>query len=344
MINIVFSADEKYFPGLYCAIGSVIQSSRANFNFYVLDGGISNSSKEKLYSLLKNNSDDHRLSFIQIDVSKFAHFDLRRGMSPSAYSRLLMPELINDSRVIYIDSDVLVFKDLAELWNDESLHGAILCAVADTETLTLGEDSRLVCDKLGVNSENKYFNSGFLLMDLDLLRADNFSKKCLDFTEQYTHQVRYHDQSPINFLYHNRIKELPVKWNTPVYTLNNIPWTIPDVVLHYTSQRPWLVDSSTYSYFFLKYSASIGLPIDAKSKSFILGRFDSIRKNILSPIRVILFFLKYIYYKAISNETLCSSYQRACSYWLNYLLNIPHLFFLNKSNKTLINAYFKARK
>ena len=343
MISVVFSADDKYFPGLYCAMGSVIQSSRANFNFYVLDGGISNSSKDKLYSLIKNSPLNHRLSFIQVDASRFARFDLRRGMSPSAYSRLLMPELINDSRVIYIDSDVLVFRDLAELWNDDLLYSSILCAVADTETLTLGEDSRSVCDKLGINSANKYFNSGFLLMDLDLLRADNFTKKCLTFTEKYTHEVRYHDQSPINFLYYNRIKEIPAMWNTPVYTLNTVPWTVPDVVLHYTSQRPWLVDSSTYSYFFLKYSASIGLPIDVRSKSFILGRFDSIKQNILSPIRVILFFLKYIYYKAISNETLCSSYQRACSYWLRYFFLIPHLFFLQQRNRSLIDAYFRAR-
>jgi lipopolysaccharide biosynthesis glycosyltransferase len=255
MINVVLSADEKYFPGLYCVIGSVIQSSRDNFNFYVLDGGLSNLSKQKVISLLKRKSFQSQIFYIVPDNSSLKTLILRKEMTSIAYARLLIPELILESRVLYLDSDTLVFSDVAELWNDDSLVGEMLCAVADKETLCLADDSKKACDMLGVSPRKKYFNSGILLMDLDQLRSNKFSVKCIEFQLKYGSICRFHDQSPINFIYSDRIREIPLKWNTPVWLIDSKPWTKPSSILHYTNERPWLRDSGkAASYFFRKYA------------------------------------------------------------------------------------------
>lgn len=342
MINIVLSADEKYFPGLYCVIGSVIQSSRDNFNFYVLDGGLSNLSKERIISLLKNKSPQSQIIYIVPDNSSLQNMILRKEMTAIAYARLLIPELILESRVLYLDSDTLVFSDVAELWNDASLKGEMLCAVADTETLCLADDSKAACNLLGLPKDRKYFNSGVLLMDLDQLRANKFSDKCIRFQIKHGDICRFHDQSPINFIYSDRIREISLKWNTPVWLLDSEPWSRPSAILHYTNERPWLRDSGkAASYFFRKYAESLGLSIDTSGKTFRKGRYQNFVKHSTSPIRAFVFLILGIYYLICSNNNLKTSYFRSSAYWAKYFLKLPGYFLLNKKNRALINSYFE---
>ena len=343
VINLVFCSDENYFTALYCAIGSVLDASSNNaFRIYVLDGGLSNRSKKKLESLLKEKSPISELIYIVPNNVQLEQLIRRKGMTAIAYARLLIPELIHESRVLYIDSDTLIFSDVAELWNDASLKGEMLCAVVDTETLCFRDDSKKACEILGLNPQKKYYNSGVLLMNVDKLKEDHFSLKCIDFQIKYGKICRFHDQSPINFVYSDHIKEIPLKWNTPVWTLDCKPWSRPSAILHYTNERPWLWDSGkAASYFFRKYAESLGEYIDTSGKTFRKSRYQNFVKHSVAPIRAFVFLILGIYYRICSNHELKSSYFRSSAYWAKYFLNLPRYLLLNKKNSALINSYFE---
>lgn len=341
-INLVFCSDNKYFPALYCAIGSVLQTSSSSiFKIYVIDGGLDELSKKKIYSLLKSKSPQSQIIYLVPDESKIQKLVRRKEMTAIAYARLLIPEIVPESRVLYLDSDTLTFSDVAELWSDPLLMGEMLCAVADTETLCLADDSKKACEILGVPTGRKYFNSGVLLMNNDLLKADGFSLQCIEFQIKYGHICRFHDQSPINFIYSDRIREISLKWNTPVWLLDSKPWTKPSSIMHYTNERPWLRDSGkSASYFFRKYAESIGLSIETGSKTFQDGRLQLLIKHFAAPMRAVVFSVLGIYYGLSSNHERQSSYLRSSAYWAKYFFNLPYSVILNRKNRSLINSYF----
>lgn len=342
LINIVFCADNNYFSALYCAIGSLLQTSfSSTFKIYVIDGGLSDFSKGKINSLLKSKSPQSEIAYIVPDISQLHGLIIRKEMSAIAYARLLIPEIILESRVLYLDSDTLVFSDVAELWNDQSLMGEMLCAVADTETLCLADDSKKTCDLLGVPQGRKYFNSGVLLMDLDQMRLNNFSIKCSEFQLKYGAICRFHDQSPINFIYSDRIREIPLKWNTPVWLLDSKPWSKPSAILHYTNERPWLSDSGkSASYFFRKYAESLGISIERASKTFQEGRLQLLINHLAAPLRAFVFLILGIFYGLLSNHERQSSYLRSSTYWAKYFFKLPSSIILNRRNRALIKSYF----
>ena len=54
-----------------------------------------------------------------------------------AYCRILLPQLVDVPRLIYLDCDVLVFRDLTELFDFELSPGRVIAAVPDSETSSL---------------------------------------------------------------------------------------------------------------------------------------------------------------------------------------------------------------
>ena len=58
-----------------------------------------------------------------------------------AYCRILLPQLVDVPRLMYLDCDVLVFRDLTELFDFELSPGRVIAAVPDSETSSLADDS-----------------------------------------------------------------------------------------------------------------------------------------------------------------------------------------------------------
>ena len=102
---------------------------------------------------------------------RYAHLRASGHLSPAAFSRLFLPDAIPESfsRVIYLDSDLLVRSDLSQVWRMDML-GTPFLAVRDYSTpLVSSKATGLLYKKLGINRESAYLNSGFLVMDLKVL-------------------------------------------------------------------------------------------------------------------------------------------------------------------------------
>src|SRR5437762_11936795 len=171
-VVLALTSDENYFPGLYCAIASALSAMdpAREVDVKVLDGGLSQASRDTLARLIERIGKHAQLDFVKADPSIFRGATLGPGQSHMTYCRILLPHLLDVPRVIYLDCDVLVFRDLSELFDLELLPGKVLGAVPDSDTLSIVEDSPHIADAANPSAEGAYFNCGVMLLNLERLR------------------------------------------------------------------------------------------------------------------------------------------------------------------------------
>ncbi|PYT85735.1 MAG: hypothetical protein DMG36_27290 [Acidobacteria bacterium] len=298
-VVIALASNERYFPGLYCAVASALRHMAAGtrVDVRVLDGGISKSSRNTLSRLAESFGQSVRLGFVPVDDSVFR-------------SAMLGP--------------VLVFRDLSELFDRPLSSGKILAAVRDSETLSLGDDSRIVADAMKLPAQGAYFNSGVMLMDLDELRKQNFLERSLEFLETWSGRYRFHDQSAINFVLYGRIDALAEYWNRASWQFDEQDENDLGCVLHYTRSAPWLRETpGPAQALFEQFAWRAGLAVNQRTTGLKHTRHQWLWRNALAPLRAASFFVASILYRISGRRKKAADYQTAARYWFNYLRNAP---------------------
>ena len=124
----------------------------------------------------------------------------------TSYYRLITPIFIDLNRIIYLDADTLIFKDLNQMYQTSFENNYVL-GILDIRS----ED----IDDLGIKSE-KYINSGVLLINLEKIRKDKKDYDLINFISN--HSQIYYDQKILNYILYPFIGKLPYKfgiWNFP---------------------------------------------------------------------------------------------------------------------------------
>jgi len=297
---------------------------KSEVDLKVLDGGISQTSRDTLSKLIDRGGESVRLEFVKVAPSVFRNATVGPGLSHMAYCRILLPQLLNFPRLIYLDCDVLVFRDLSELFDCQLSPGKILAAVPDSETLTLGDDSYTLAGAMNLPADGPYFNSGVMLMNLKELRKENFTEKSLEFFKNCRGAYQFWDQSAFNFLLHGRIDELPEHWNRAAWRFDQQEDNSLDCVLHYTGSAPWLGGiPGPAQALFDRFAAEAGSPVNRQMAFFKKSRRQQFFRNALAPFRALGFPLVSFFYKIAGQKEKCAAYQKVARHWLYYLLDAP---------------------
>lgn len=208
-MNILFSSDDNYVPYLGAAMYSLLFHNRQTecVKIYVVDNHISEENRKKLKIVAASfcNAELHFLSFD--NWAPLLQLKMAWPISMSAYARLFAAEMLPQDmdRVLYMDCDMIVNADLSELWHYD-LQGNCLGAVQDQVTSSIKR-------AVGVDPEISYFNSGLLLIDLNLWRQKRCGELCLHFIEQHEGRVIHHDQGVLNGVFVSQWTRLPLKYN-----------------------------------------------------------------------------------------------------------------------------------
>jgi lipopolysaccharide biosynthesis glycosyltransferase len=325
-VVLALASNERYFPGLYCAVASGLRylDPARKMDLKVLDGGLSETSKGTLSELIDRVSGAVRLEFVTADPSVFGAATLGPGQSHMAYCRILLPHLLDVPRLIYLDCDVLVFRDLFELFDLKLSPGKAVAAVPDSETLSLAEDSLMVAKAMNIRSESAYFNSGVMLMNLDELRRQHFFESAVDFLKRWSGKYRFWDQSAINFLLHRQIDDLPEHWNRASWRFDAQQNNDLDCVLHYTTSAPWLGGTSGPAQtLFERFALEAGLPVNRRSAALRKSMRQRFWRNTIAPLRTLAFPIAASLYGIAGRSEKSAAYKKAARYWLNYIFNAP---------------------
>ena len=153
------------------------------------------------------------------------------------FYRLVIPNLFPTeiSRVIYLDTDILVNLDIAEFW-EVDLNGKSIAVVPEYNSgLSIERTQKFsLCQKNLVDPKN-YFNSGSILMDLDRLRFSGgrgeLFERCIDILKQNP-DFKYYDQDALNIIFANDILKLPMKFNCIFNHLGN-DLQVESAIYHY---------------------------------------------------------------------------------------------------------------
>lgn len=231
-LHVVTGLDNNYVSGLMVLIASVVWHNPCA-RFTVLDMGISTDNRDRLARLADRLG--VRVDRIEADEKVFSHIPVQRAhLNRSTYLRLLLPDLLPDSRVVYMDSDMVVTGDLTELMQ-VGLEGMAVAAVpCPTPSTAELEDTG--------TARGEYVNAGLLVMDLDVWRRDRIAQECIDLLG--SRKLLSEDQSAVNIVLRGAMKLLPAKYN--VYAaeatyreLCDLPAEI--TVLHYVvNVKPWM--------------------------------------------------------------------------------------------------------
>ena len=325
-VVLAFASNDSYFQGLYCAVASALcyLDPDREVDVKVLDGGLSQSSLDTLSALVQRFRKRARLEFVTADASIFDNAALGPGQSHMAYCRLLLPQLLDVPRLIYLDCDLLVLRDLSQLYDLQLSGGKTIAAVPDSETSCLAEDSLVVARAIQIPPEGIYFNSGVMLMNLNALRQEKFFQRAADFLNVWNGKYRFHDQSAINFLLHERIQPLTREWNWPAWRFDAQENNELNCVLHYTTSTPWRGGARTPSQvLFERFAEDAALPVNRHSSHFKRSARRNSWRNVFAPLRAIVFPICSLVYGIAGKKEKSAAYRKVARYWLGYIRKMP---------------------
>lgn len=256
-IPVFFASDDNYIPCLAVAIHSLEKnaSKKNNYRLIILHSGMSEKGQQEIKEFEQENIkiEFKDISNIENDLKDDLALRLRDYYSSTIYYRIFIGTLFPEyHKAVYIDSDVILLDDIANLYNTD-LEGNIIGAIPDGVV----HDSKKLQDYVEVNDgvENKkYFNSGVLVIDLDKFRETRVDERFVRILTKYNCDTIAPDQDYLNILCKDKVKYLPLSWDKmPDYCEHLDEKDIH--LIHYNMfRKPWHYRDVEYSDIFWKYA------------------------------------------------------------------------------------------
>lgn len=239
-MKVAFSADRRMLGALHVAMMTVLEHWQGEApEFIVLSEEMDGSDERLLMETLEDVGRPFTLEVRKVEAAQFSEFPKLQG-SLATYFRLLVPELITDTRCLYVDADVICLADLSCL-DAFHLHECPAAMCSEASTGLCGD--RTVKKELKAHASSRYFNAGILLMDCAKWRREGIARKCAKFVLRANPD--YHDQSAMNCIMSGRIGELPAWCNRHTNVRTNWPLFRPphncrDQLVHLVDYpKPW---------------------------------------------------------------------------------------------------------
>ena len=251
IIPIFFAVDDKYVPFLAVTLQSLLNNASQE-NYYVIKILYTNMSEESKEKISKYTRENVNIEYVDLNyyIEKIKEkLYTRDYFSMTTYFRLFISNLYPQyNKAIYLDCDIVLLKDIAELYNID-IGDNLLGAVPD-DIIQKNEVFQEYVEKVvGVANYKTYFNAGMLVMNLDELRKFQFQEKFLYLLENIKFSV-IQDQDYLNRICKGRVKLIDTGWNL-------MPTASDDMkeedikLIHYNYQyKPWHYDDIRFGKYF----------------------------------------------------------------------------------------------
>ena len=255
IIPIFFAVDNGYIPFLAVTLQSLIDNSsdKYHYSIKVLHVNVTSENKNAILKYQRKNVD---IEFVDLTYYLEKVKDklyTRDYFTATTYFRLFISDLYpHYNKAIYLDCDIVVLGDIAELYNTDL--GNNLVAAAPDDIIQCNEEFQEYVEKVvGVSDYRRYFNAGVLVMNLDQLRKFKFQEKFL-YLLSTVKFAAIQDQDYLNRLCKGRVKLVSVGWNR--MPMSTIRINSDDIkLIHYNYvYKPWHYDNIIYQDYFWKYA------------------------------------------------------------------------------------------
>lgn len=251
-MNLLFSIDDKFVDQLATVLFSIrLNTKPCDINIYVIQEKELERTKELEAFCTKLNINYHP---IIVDQNLFKDAPTTDRYPTIIYYRLLAHEMLPKDlhKILYLDADIIAINDIQALYetniNDYLYASAIHSSI--TSTTDIINKMRLQ------NFDSKgYYNSGVMLMNLDLVRQKVKKEDIFNYIR--THTLLLPDQDVLNALYSHHIKQIPdqlynfdVRKDRIYEAISSgewdLDWVIKNtVILHFCGRdKPWYSENN----------------------------------------------------------------------------------------------------
>lgn len=223
-VPIVFAANNDFVPVFATCLQSVIEQSneKSNYDIVLIQSDVTPENKTILQSMLSGYKNFSLRFYDAAELIGDYKLEAKEHISVETYYRFLIQEAMPKyDKVLYIDCDLIVKKDLAELF-EVDVDGYMLAATRDPDFIGQVNGANPVTAEyakqtLGLKDPYSYFQAGVILFNEKEMRKAHPLQEWLEFaTEEY----RYSDQDVLNVHCQGKVKYLDMAWNM-IYDCNH---------------------------------------------------------------------------------------------------------------------------
>ena len=251
-INVAFTTDANYVQHVGVTMMSILCNVKNDrpVRFTVIGDNLSEEDIFKLKQIVEKNNAS--VTFPGVQFEKFSGLKGHSYLSRSTYARFVLPDIINEDRVLYLDCDLLVRHDISPLWAidvSDYYCGAVIAPFMNNKVGGIDHHKRL-----GVPPDTVFFNGGVLLLNLERCRKDNVMEKAFNFIQENPDKLHYRSQDGLNAVMSRNWLPLHPRWNVgsnmfricyssklrKKYSSEIIEAVKDPAIVHYTGNiKPW---------------------------------------------------------------------------------------------------------
>ncbi len=205
-LDIACSCDDRFAQHAGVAIASALAASATphRMRFWIITSGLAESNVDRLRQI----TDRHgaTLEILPVDLKRLHGAPVGGHITLATYFRIFLPELLPESvtKLVYLDADVVVRRDLGELLAQD-LGDNLVGAVVNPRFQRWSS--------LGLDPSMGYFNAGILLIPLDVWRRESIQEKLCEIIATRAPILKQHDQDALNIAVAGRWQRLDLRWN-----------------------------------------------------------------------------------------------------------------------------------
>ena len=208
-IHISMAIDNKFIYPSLVSMTSACENNNKTINIIIYHLFLPedfNKQNIKIFDSLKNNYEVKINYYIVPDI--FSKCRSWVGGTNTIYYKILLPLVFHDfERIIYLDADTLIFKDLLEMYtlpfNDNYILGYPFHDVYKIDKF--------------VKNATYYINGGVLLFNIEKIRKHNKDIELIRFTIENHFKLWFLEQDSINIIFSQKIGFLPLKYGIYMY-------------------------------------------------------------------------------------------------------------------------------
>jgi len=304
VVSIVTAFDDNYAPYFGACLASIADNSSKDY-FYdivVLADNISLENENKLCQIV-DAKDNFSLRFFEGEIGFEKKDAVHSHFAKSTFFRLKLGSLMPSyEKVVYVDPDTIVLKDLSELQGVDLGETYAAVCIDLTYRLMIKNGSKVAerfggarydeyLSSVGLSADAimNYFNAGVMVFNLKKIRSAGLESKMLQLYEQK--EFNAVDQDILNLYFKNNVNFLDAAWNVIVqyddimrhvgesdYSKYHNSMSNP-FIIHYAGHhlKPWKGKVPLDDYFWLYLKKT---PFYKKVKKLYDDTFEAFREKI----------------------------------------------------------------
>lgn len=226
-VPVVLAANQKYVPILYTCAQSIVEHTSTDriYEIYIFHTDITADS-QKAFQVYLARENVH-FTFVNVG-SRVAGYILqaKQHITTETFYRFLILDILKVyPKVVYLDCDMIICHDVAELY-DTNLGDTLIAGSLDPDfagqcNMKNSEMRQYAKNVLGLDNPFVYFQAGVLVFNVDEMNKVTSVQKLFEMSD--TGIYRFSDQDILNVVCKDRVTYLDMKWNM-IFDCDHFRW------------------------------------------------------------------------------------------------------------------------